>query len=149
MNRFPGCACDVPSHAYSFNFALNVTVFLNNSSYRAQALYSPNGPCFFSYAEDIQKYLERVVGVFDLQKYMHFNSEVIGSYWDEEKGKWTVKIVQTRPDGTKVEFQDTCDLLLQATGVLSHPKWPNIEGLSECKGKVSSGTAILPLEIYY
>jgi hydroxyversicolorone monooxygenase len=24
VNRYPECACDIPSHAYAFNFALNV-----------------------------------------------------------------------------------------------------------------------------
>jgi hypothetical protein len=37
MNRYPGCACDVPSHAYAFNFALNVqlspSVSLKGDSY--------------------------------------------------------------------------------------------------------------------
>lgn len=99
-------------------------------------LLQPEWPLFFSGSEDIQKYLKRVVSVFGLRRYMDFNSEVIGSYWDEEKGKWTVTIVQTWPDGMKKEFKDTCDLLLQNTGVLSHPKWPNIEGMSQFKGKV-------------
>ncbi|EXJ86699.1 hypothetical protein A1O3_03652 [Capronia epimyces CBS 606.96] len=119
VNRYPGCACDVPSHAYSFNFALN-----------------PEWPLFFSRAEDIEQYLEKVVDVFGLRKYMHFNHRVLGSYWNEKEGKWTVKIAQTRPDGTEHEFEDTCDLLLQCTGVLSRPKLPKIEGLNTFKGKV-------------
>ncbi|KAH8705823.1 hypothetical protein BGW36DRAFT_18418 [Talaromyces proteolyticus] len=119
VNRYPGCACDVPSHAYSFNFALN-----------------PDWPLFFSHAEDIQDYLEKVVNVFNLRKYMLFNSEVMGCHWNEVQGIWTVKIVQTLPDGTQREIQDTCDLLLQCTGVLSRPKLPKIEGLDRFKGKI-------------
>ncbi|KAJ9636220.1 hypothetical protein H2204_005492, partial [Knufia peltigerae] len=82
VNRYPGCACDVPSHAYSLNFALN-----------------PDWPLFFSRCEDIQEYLEKVVDVFDLRKYMRFKSRITGSHWNEETGKWTVRILRTGPDG--------------------------------------------------
>lgn len=100
-------------------------------------LCQPDWPLFFSHAEDIQEYLEKVVDVFHLRKYMLFNSEVMGCHWNEVQGIWTVKIVQTLPDGTQREIQDTCDLLLQCTGVLSRPKLPKIEGLDRFKGKVS------------
>ncbi|KAF1922619.1 uncharacterized protein M421DRAFT_96697 [Didymella exigua CBS 183.55] len=84
-NRYRVCACNVPSHAYTLNFALN-----------------PDWPRFFSYAPDIQKYLLKVVEVFELRKYMTFNTEVIKgmekfkgrivytAVWPEEyqDGKW-------------------------------------------------------------
>jgi len=41
-NRYPGAACDIPSHAYTYQFALN-----------------PDWPRFFSYSPDIWKYLVR------------------------------------------------------------------------------------------
>ncbi len=99
--------------------------------------HQPEWPLFFSRAEDIQEYLERVVDVFGLRKYIHFNAKIAGSYWDEESGKWTVQIAETLPDGQVREFEDTCDVLLQCTGVLSRPKMPNIEGLETFKGKAS------------
>jgi cation diffusion facilitator CzcD-associated flavoprotein CzcO len=68
---------------------------------------------------------------------MHFNSKIAGSYWDENAGKWTVKVIQTMPDGQIREFEDTCDVLLQCTGVLSTPKLPDVEGLETFKGKAS------------
>lgn len=76
--------------------------------------------------------------MFGLRKHMHFSHEVLGSSWDEEQGKWIVKIAQTNPDGSRRVFEDSCDLLLQCSGVLSRPKWPNIEGLEDFKGRVSS-----------
>ena len=59
-----GCACDIPSHAYTLDFALN-----------------PDWPRFFSYAPDILKYLEKVCDVFGLRKYMTFNTEVVRAEW--------------------------------------------------------------------
>jgi len=66
---------------------------------------------------------------------MTFNTEIIGCYWNEEAGQWTVKLKQTTPLGTKL-FEETCDLLLHATGLLNKFKWPEIEGIETFKGKM-------------
>ncbi|KAF2713802.1 FAD/NAD(P)-binding domain-containing protein [Pleomassaria siparia CBS 279.74] len=118
-NRYPGCGCDVPSHAYTYNFALN-----------------PDWPRFFSYAPDIHKYMSKVVEVFDLRKYMTFNTEVVKAEWQDETGKWRVTIRQTNAGGDMKEFEEECDLLLYATGLLNNSKWPNIPGLERFKGRV-------------
>jgi cation diffusion facilitator CzcD-associated flavoprotein CzcO len=102
----------------------------------------PEWPSFFSPAEDIMAYLEKVCKCFDLKKYMQFESKVLGAHWNEQAGKWTVQISQKQSDGSTSEFEDTCDLLLQCTGVLSFPKLPNIPGLENFKGKVSSNYQI-------
>ncbi|TKX26188.1 sterigmatocystin biosynthesis monooxygenase-like protein 1 [Elsinoe australis] len=121
-NRYPGCACDIPSHAYTYNFALN-----------------PDWPRFFSYSPDIWKYLDKVCEVFDLRKYMKFETEVVGCHWSEDEGEWVVKLRQTRqrPGGnvwereTVREFEDRCHLLLHASGILNNFKWPDIPGLKD------------------
>ncbi|PMD35399.1 flavin-binding monooxygenase-like protein [Hyaloscypha variabilis F] len=118
-NRYPGCACDVPSHAYTFNFALN-----------------PDWPRYASHSQDIWKYLDKVCETFDLRKYMTFNTEIIGCYWNEDTGQWTVKLRQNTPGSPPKEFEEKCDLLLHATGILNNFKWPEIEGLEKFKGKV-------------
>jgi hypothetical protein len=69
---------------------------------------------------------------------MNFNTEVIESRWDESRGKWTVKIKKTKLETGEVEeFEDECDLLLYATGILNDFKWPNIEGIEKFKGKIA------------
>ena len=119
-NRYPGCACDIPSHAYTYQFALNA-----------------DWPRFFSYSPDIWKYLDKVCETFDLRKYMTFNTQVTGCYWDEEKGIWKVKLRETQPGQEPREFEDYCHLLLQGTGILNNYKWPQIPGLKDkFKGKV-------------
>jgi cation diffusion facilitator CzcD-associated flavoprotein CzcO len=67
---------------------------------------------------------------------MTFNTEVIGCYWNEEAGEWTVKLRQTEPGSPAREFEEKCHLLLHATGILNNFKWPDIEGLDKFKGKV-------------
>ncbi|KAF2825070.1 FAD/NAD(P)-binding domain-containing protein [Ophiobolus disseminans] len=118
-NRYPGCACDIPSHAYTLNFALN-----------------PDWPRFFSYAPDIQKYLLKVVEVFDLRKYMTFNTEVVRAMWQDGAGKWRVTLRQVTDSGEENEFDEECDLLLYVTGILNNYKWPGIKGINSFKNKI-------------
>lgn len=118
-NRYPGCACDIPSHAYTLNFALN-----------------PDWPRFFSYALDIHKYLAKVVEVFDLRKYMTFNTEVVRAEWQEEAGRWKVTLRQQSPFGGVRDFEDECDVLMYATGILNNYKWPAIKGINSFQGRI-------------
>ena len=67
---------------------------------------------------------------------MTFDTEIIGCYWNEDAGEWTVKIRQTSPDSAPREFEEKCELLLHATGILNNYKYPDIEGLDKFKGKV-------------
>ncbi|KPI37674.1 putative sterigmatocystin biosynthesis monooxygenase stcW [Cyphellophora attinorum] len=117
-NRYPGAACDIPSHAYTFPFALN-----------------PDWPRFFSYSPDIWKYLDKVCSVWDLRKYMNFNTEVIGAYWQEDTGEWLIKLKDTTGGQTRL-FDERCHILLHGTGILNNFKWPNIEGMETFKGKI-------------
>ncbi|KIW22105.1 uncharacterized protein PV07_12521 [Cladophialophora immunda] len=119
VNRYPGCACDVPSHAYTYNFALH-----------------PDWPRFFSHAPDIWTYLDKVCEVWGLRKHMIFNTEVIGCYWQEKAGEWLVKLRQKTASGECREFEDRCDILLHGTGILNNFKWPEIKGIEKFKGKL-------------
>ncbi|GME33225.1 hypothetical protein F4819DRAFT_472988 [Neofusicoccum parvum] len=119
QKQYPGCACDVPSHAYTYPFAPN-----------------PEWPRFLSKREDIWEYLDRVCKVFDLRKYMNFNVEVTEAKWDEDSAQWQVKLRRTNPDNSTEEFGDTCDLLLYCIGILNNWQWPEIEGLKDFKGRI-------------
>ncbi|KAK2804911.1 hypothetical protein FQN50_006420 [Emmonsiellopsis sp. PD_5] len=118
-NRYPNCACDVPSHAYVYNFALN-----------------PEWPKYFSSSQDIWKYLDRVCNTFDLRKSMTFNTEVTGAFWEEDRGEWRVTLKQTAPDGTKKELEERCNVLLNGNGLLNNFKWPDIKGFDKFKGRM-------------
>ncbi|WP_432178225.1 flavin-containing monooxygenase [Streptomyces sp. NBC_00063] len=109
-NSYPGCACDVPSHLYSFSFAPNA-----------------DWPRTFSGQEHIREYLERVADTFRLRPHIRFDHEVKQARWDTEKLWWEVETSQ----GTL-----TADVVISATGPLSDPKMPDIKGLDAFPGKV-------------
>ncbi|MFF0203610.1 flavin-containing monooxygenase [Streptomyces sp. NPDC005017] len=109
-NSYPGCACDVPSHLYSFSFAPN-----------------PDWPRTFSGQEHIRAYLEHVTDTFGLRPHIRLDSEVELMTWDTEKLLWRIETGA----GTL-----TADVVVSATGPLSDPKIPEIPGLDSFPGKV-------------
>ncbi|WP_086693416.1 flavin-containing monooxygenase [Streptomyces recifensis] len=109
-NSYPGCACDVPSHLYSFSFAPN-----------------PDWPRTFSGQEHIRAYLERVADDFGLRPHLRFDSEVKLMTWDEDELRWHIETAS----GSL-----TADVVVSATGPLSDPKIPDVPGLDSFPGRV-------------
>ncbi|MEU8677035.1 NAD(P)/FAD-dependent oxidoreductase [Streptomyces sp. NPDC048560] len=110
-NSYPGCACDVPSHLYSFSFAPN-----------------PEWPRTFSGQEHIRAYLEHVADTFGLRPHLRLNHEVTVMRWDNEELHWRIECA----NGAVL----TADAVVSATGPLSDPKTPDIPGLADFPGKV-------------
>lgn len=109
-NSYPGCACDVPSHLYSFSFAPN-----------------PDWPRTFSGQEHIRAYLEHVTDVFGLRRHLRLDSEVLRMTWDARELRWDVETSGGRY---------FADVVVSATGPLSDPKIPQIPGLDSFPGTV-------------
>jgi cation diffusion facilitator CzcD-associated flavoprotein CzcO len=114
-NEYPGCACDVPSHLYSFSFAPN-----------------PDWPRTFSGQRDIRAYLERVAEVSGVRPHLRFHHEVRLMTWDEDELRWTVET----SGGTW-----TADVVVSAAGPLSDPKIPAVPGLDGFPGTVFHSSA--------
>jgi cation diffusion facilitator CzcD-associated flavoprotein CzcO len=109
-NRYPGCACDVPSALYSFSFELN-----------------PFWSCSFSGRQEIWDYLRHCVHRYGLAPRIRFRHEVLAAAWDHRLCRWRL---QTN------RGELTCDVLITATGPLSEPKIPNLPGLETFQGTV-------------
>ncbi|MGW2250451.1 flavin-containing monooxygenase [Kitasatospora sp. NPDC001660] len=109
-NSYPGCACDVPSHLYSFSFAPN-----------------PEWPRSFSGQPDIRAYLEKVATVFRLRPHLRFNAEVLEARWEAEHARWRI---------TTSAGEWTADAVVSASGPLADPQIPDLPGLSGFPGKV-------------
>jgi cation diffusion facilitator CzcD-associated flavoprotein CzcO len=72
-NSYPGCACDVPSHLYSFSFEPKATW---------SKLFSPQ--------PDILDYLKSVTDKYGLRRYIRFNSGTAIALWDDTGHRWHV-----------------------------------------------------------
>lgn len=108
-NTYPGVACDVPSHMYSYSFAPN-----------------PDWSRFFSPGGEIQAYFEDVSRRFGVDDHIAFDTEV--TRLEHREDGW---LVETGDGG-----QDRADFVIAATGVLHHPRHPEIEGLHAFEGAV-------------
>ncbi|OAP54334.1 hypothetical protein AYL99_11435 [Fonsecaea erecta] len=115
-NRYPGCACDVPSVQYSFPWKAN-----------------PHWSSFYATAQEIWKYMKDIVDSENLSQYIRLKTAIVGASWNEDISKWTVSLSQGEGDA-RTEWQENCDLLLSGTGVLNAWKWPKIPGLDTFKG---------------
>ncbi|MGV9949384.1 AMP-binding protein [Rhodococcus aetherivorans] len=109
-NTYPGAACDVPSAIYSFSYALK-----------------PDWSAVFGKQSEIRLYLERVAEEFDVTRHIRFDTEVISAEFDEGTGTWAV--------GVNSGEVETFDVLIMATGQLSRPKMPTVEGLDSFRGE--------------
>jgi cation diffusion facilitator CzcD-associated flavoprotein CzcO len=109
-NTYPGCQCDVPSHLYSFSFALN-----------------PTWSRTFSLQPEIWSYLQRAARDFDVLGHIRFDQEVVAAEWDEDRARWRL----TTPHGTL-----EADVVVSGVGALSEPSIPRLEGLDRFRGAV-------------
>lgn len=110
-NSYPGCACDVQSHLYSFSFEGN-----------------PDWSQRYAGWREIQDYILRTTEKYGVRPYIRFNNEVTGAVFNERTATWTVKNAL----GETLEARH----VVMASGPLHVPAMPNIKGLDKFKGKV-------------
>ena len=110
-NTYPGAACDVPSHLYSFSFEPN-----------------PDWSRRYSPQPEILDYLERCVEKYGLRQTLRLGTEVTRAEFDDDIGKWRIET----DDGETLE----ADVLVSACGQLSLPAMTRIEGAERFKGPI-------------
>jgi cation diffusion facilitator CzcD-associated flavoprotein CzcO len=108
-NSYPGAACDVPSHLYSFSFAQRRDW---------SRLCSPQA--------EIRAYLDDVARAHGVDRLVQRNTTVTSCSWDAERCRWSVETA----GGPSHE----ADVLIVATGQLDQPSRPKIEGAESFAG---------------
>jgi cation diffusion facilitator CzcD-associated flavoprotein CzcO len=107
-NHYPGCACDVPSHLYSFSFA-------------PKADWSRT----FATQPEIYAYLRDTAQRFGVTEHVRFGEEVLDVRYDEAAERWEV-----RSSGMHI----TADVVISAVGALSEPSVPELPGIERFAG---------------
>jgi cation diffusion facilitator CzcD-associated flavoprotein CzcO len=95
-NTYPGVACDVPAHIYTYTFEPN-----------------PDWSSFFAGGAEIQKYFENFADKYGLRKYMKLNTKVVEARWNEEEAIWKLKL---EDQVTKEVWEDWSHILVNGTG---------------------------------
>ncbi|KAK8131616.1 putative sterigmatocystin biosynthesis monooxygenase stcW [Apiospora sp. TS-2023a] len=112
-NRYPGCACDYEAHNYTFSWDQKA-----------------DWTSVYAGAEEVQHYFEDFARKHGLLAYCRFGTTLKKAQWDDASGRWNLQL-QGR---NGVEWGDDCDILINASGLLSSPKWPGIPGLEGFRG---------------
>nr|WP_246098121.1 NAD(P)/FAD-dependent oxidoreductase [Rhodococcus spelaei] len=108
-NTYPGCACDVPSHMYSFSFEPN-----------------PGWSKLWSGQAEILDYLRGLADKYDLRRNIHFGRRTTGGYWDGVENRWHVRT----DDGSEYVAQ----YLVSGIGALHVPSVPDLPGIENFGG---------------
>lgn len=107
-NHYPGAACDVPSHLYSFSFEPNA---------EWSRVY-PSQP-------ELETYLQKVTDKYQLRSHICFDHTLSKAAYDENSGQW---LVNTSGGNFKARF------VISGNGGLAEPKLPDIPGVETFAG---------------
>ncbi|MER7449207.1 NAD(P)/FAD-dependent oxidoreductase [Nocardia beijingensis] len=107
-NTYPGCACDVPSHLYSYSFAPN-----------------PDWSRTYGRQPEILDYIRSVAVEHDVVRHIRFGAELLDARWDEQRSLWRIETAR----GTL-----TADFLLSAAGLFAEAKYPQVPGIDSFAG---------------
>jgi cation diffusion facilitator CzcD-associated flavoprotein CzcO len=108
-NRYPGCACDVPSHMYSFSFELN-----------------PAWSRMFAPQQEIYRYIRQCVAKYGVGAHIRFGRPVERMEWDDVTGRWRI--------ATATGEAYTARAIVSGIGALHVPSIPEIPGADQFAG---------------
>src|SRR5215470_6338597 len=114
-NRYPGARCDIQTIDYSYSFDPEL-----ENAWKWSEKYATQ--------PEILRYLGFVADRYDLRRDIRFGTKVTSATWDEAAQRWQI----ATDNGAKV----SCRHYIMATGCLSAPKPPEIDGVKEFKGEI-------------
>ena len=122
-NRYPGAACDVPSHLYSFSF----------EPYAWSR--------FFAGSREIHHYLEAVADRRHIRQHIRFRTDVKAARWCEADRRWDVDILvdHATPETLRA------NIIISGVGAFNKPMLPKVSGIESFLGP-SVHTARYPAE---
>lgn len=109
-NTYPGAACDVPSHLYSFSFEQEL-------GWKKR----------YGTSQEIYQYLRHCADKYDIRPHVQFNTEIASAEFDALQGVWHIQ--STTGEQFEAEF------LVGAVGQLNRPAYPKLKGIENFKGK--------------
>lgn len=109
-NVYPGCACDIPSHLYSFSFEMK-----------------RDWPRPYAPQLAILDYFESFAKKYDLLGHCRFNDGVSRAEWNDDDSYWSLEL----ESGNLVD----AEIVVSAIGMFNELVWPDIDGLDSFEGK--------------
>jgi cyclohexanone monooxygenase len=109
-NTYPGAACDVPSHLYSYSFELH-----------------PWWTRTYATQPEILSYLERCTDQYGIRPHLRTGTGISEARWDAENRQWRL----TADTGEKF----SADVVVSGLGMLNVPYIPAIAGAEKFRGR--------------
>ncbi len=126
-NRYPGCACDVPSPLYSYSFELN-----------------PSWSRLFAPQPEIWEYLRMCVRKYGVEEHIRYGCTVEHMDWDDGARRWNIATSQSsgdgrdagdgRDSGAELAEEYRARAVVSAAGALHVPSYPDIPGAPRFSG---------------
>jgi len=114
-NRYPGARCDIPTTDYTYSF---------DPELEHEWTWSEK----YATQPEILRYAQYVADKHDLRRDIQFTTRIASATWDEDAKRWHVR--------TNRGDELTCRWFVMASGCLSMPKSPDIEGADRFGGEV-------------
>ena len=114
-NRYPGARCDIVTTDYTYSF---------DPELEDEWTWSEK----YATQPEILRYLQHVADKHDLRRDIRFSTTVEHAAWDDDTARWVIRT----QDGSTVTGQHC----VMATGCLSAPKAPEVEGFERFTGPV-------------
>ncbi|TKC87332.1 NAD(P)/FAD-dependent oxidoreductase [Trinickia terrae] len=114
-NTYPGTACDIPSHLYSFSFEPN-----------------PSWSRAFGQQHEILAYLKGCARKYAVEPFIRCNTRVAAARFDDARRVWRLELRGADDEAQSVE----ADIVIAASGALSRPAMPRIPGIERFRGKL-------------
>jgi cation diffusion facilitator CzcD-associated flavoprotein CzcO len=108
-NTYPGAACDVPSHLYSYSFALK-----------------PDWSRTYATQPEILQYFEKCADRFGVRPHLRYGTRISAARWDEGARCWHLRDAE----GSTYE----AEVVVSAIGTFTTPSVPEIDGLESFAG---------------
>lgn len=128
-NRYPGARVDLESVEYSIDCEVIQAAWVWSERYAGQA--------------EVYSYLRFVADRLDLRRDMQFSKRLVAANFDERDVRWRLQVTDLAE--LNGDFLITTEHLVLATGFLSQPIWPEIDGRGDFAG-LSAHTAAWPAD---
>jgi cation diffusion facilitator CzcD-associated flavoprotein CzcO len=112
-NRYPGCACDIPSHLYSFSFEL-----------------SPDWTRMYPGQKEIHDYLKRCVEKYGLGPHIRLKTRFCEAVWNEKDKLWLISAHEASGASLRINAR----VLVSGMGGLHVPHIPKLPGIERFAG---------------
>ncbi|MEN3974175.1 NAD(P)/FAD-dependent oxidoreductase [Emcibacter sp. SYSU 3D8] len=103
-NIYPGCACDTPSHLYSYSFEPN-----------------PDWSRIWAEQPEIEAYFNRCADKYGLRPHIRFRTPIASARFEETSKLWRLTLASGE--------EETADILISGLGQLNVPAFPDIPGM--------------------